>query len=484
MKKFLAIVLAIFLSCPGCLSAFSGANAESAHNAAEAFDELPEDAFRLRKRGNGTAEIAGVELGEARNVAIPSEIEGQKIIAIGDSAIREKENLITLVIPDTVTSIGEFSFYKCENLKSVTFSDSLESIGYGAFSSCGGLRKVNLPESLVSLGDFVFMNCSELDTIILPDSLTAIGDGTFNNCFRLTDVVISPDHPAYAYGNHALIDKRDRTLIQYIGPDTETYEVPQGILKIGDDAFTYHYFKSIVIPQGVTSIGDRAFALMSHLEEVILPDSVTSIGYKAFYSTKSLKSIRIPAGVTEIGGNNFSWCNLVKIEVDPANPVFEMQGNMLINKAEHKLVFHLDLDRDTAEVPEGIEIIGAGAFENSNQVETVILPDTVKEIGQDAFASCNDLTDLRLPTGLKTIERGLIRNCRSIRSLTLPEGVETIKSLAIQECENLEEIIIPASVKEIGINALTGCPRLTCKVTEGSTAQRFCEEYKIPYVIQ
>ena len=130
MKKFLVVVLAFLLSCPGSLLAFSGANAESAHNAAEAFDELPADAFELRELGNGIAEITGVELGDARNVAIPSKINGQIITAIGDSAIREKENLVTLSIPDTVTSIGEFSFYKCENLKSVTFSDSLEAVPF------------------------------------------------------------------------------------------------------------------------------------------------------------------------------------------------------------------------------------------------------------------------------------------------------------------------------------------------------------------
>ena len=479
MKKLLAVLLAFVLLCPGSLFAFSGAHAESG-----TADELPANAFVLNRLADGTAEIKRFILKEADEVTIPSEIDGMTVSAIGESAFYECDSLVSVTMPDTVTSLGDYAFYRCENLESVTFSNSLESIGYGAFSNCISLKEVRLPSSLKTLGEFVFIFCSRLESINLPDSLTSIGHGTFNHCNSLTEVIVSPDHPAYGYGNSALIDKRDRTFVQYVGPDTESYELPRGIDTIGADAFSFHGIRSVVIPQGVKTIGDRAFSLMVVLGEVIIPDSVTSIGYKAFYSCGNLDSIRIPASVTEIEGGNFSWCHMKQIEVDPANPVFEMQGSMLVNKAEHKLVFHLDLDSGTFEVPEGIEIIGLGAFENSEQLETLILPDSVKEIGMDAFAVCNNLTSLRLPKNLKTVERGMVRDCKSIRSITLPEGVETIKSLAISYNENLEEIIIPASVTDIGINAFANCPKLTCKVTEGSAAQKFCEKNGIRYEIQ
>ena len=477
MKKFLAVLLAFILFIPESIFAIPGAYAESAA------DELPPEAYALRWREDGTAEIMRVDIGDAQRVVIPSEIDGQTIVSIGQSAFQDRKNLVSVTIPDTVTSIGDYAFYGCEKLESLTLPNSLESIGYGAFSRCDSLKEARLPSSLQTLGDFAFFGCSELESVTIPDSLTSIGHGVFSWSNRLFEVIISPDHPAYAYGNYALTDKRDQTLVHYIGPIQIDYEVPQGIEKIGDDAFAYRDFKSIVLPQGVKVIGDRAFT-STNLGKIIIPDSVTSIGFKAFYSTKSLKSIRIPASVTEIGGNNFSWCNMEKIEVDPANPVFEMQDNMLINKAEHKLVFHLDLDRGAVRVPEGIEIIGRGAFENSAQMKDVILPDTVREIGEDAFATCNSLTTLSLPQGIQTIEGGLIRHSKSIRSITLPEGVKTLKNKAIYSCENLEEIIIPASVTEIGSIAIYDCPKLTCKVTEGSEAQKYCEKNEIRYEIQ
>ncbi|MBR5959806.1 MAG: leucine-rich repeat domain-containing protein [Clostridia bacterium] len=456
MKKFLVIVLAFVLFCSESLFAFSGANAESASTQA-----APQADITIAAREDGTGEIQRIEL-ETADYTVPSEVSGWKVTAIGSSAFYKCESLVTLTLPDTVTTID-----------------------YGAFSNCYNLETVNLPDSLTTIGDFAFHTCSSLQTLNIPNSVTSIGHGAFTGCNRLTDIRISPDHPVYAFGNNGLIDKKNYTYMSYIGPDVAEYEVPRGIKKIGDDAFTFRELESIVVPEGVTAIGDRAFCFMYNLEKVTLPDSVTSIGYKAFYSAQDLESIRIPAAVTEIAGGNFAWCKTLKtIDVDPANPVFEMQDNMLINKKEHKIVFHMNKDTGTFEVPEGIEIIGVCAFENSDQLETIILPDTVKEIGEDAFACCSSLTTLRLPKDLKTIERGMIRDSNSIKTITLPEGVETIKSLAINFCENLEEIIIPSTVTDIGINAFANCPKLVCKVPEGSKAQQYCEEYNIKYVIQ
>ena len=61
------------------------------------------------------------------------------------------------------------------------------------------------------------------------------------------------------------IDKKEMTLLQYLGKKAEPYEVLWGIKRIGDGAFEFTKLNSIVIPNSVTSIGEYAFRYMNNL---------------------------------------------------------------------------------------------------------------------------------------------------------------------------------------------------------------------------
>lgn len=48
-------------------------------------------------------------------------------------------------------------------------------------------------------------------------------------------------------------------------------------------------------------------------------------------------------------------------------------------------------------VPNGVEVIGASAFSNCENIEAIELPDSVTKIGGCAFANCTGLTEIYLP---------------------------------------------------------------------------------------
>lgn len=419
MKKLFTLILAVMLAC-GMFSAASFAAAKSP--------------FQYSLNPDGTAEITNADR-KLRDGNIPAELDGH-----------------------TVTSIG-----------------------WSAFNGCDSLTDVTLPDTVTRIRNLAFANCKNLKSINIPDSLTVLDTAVFSNSPRLASIRISPNHPTFVFNNDMLIRKEDMALLKYTGQKAGAYEVFWGIRTIGSGAFENSKLTSVVLPETVTVIEDYAFRLMKGLKEITLPDSLASIGGQVFLGT-GLTSIKLPAGLTHISFGTFSWCSKLKtIEVDPANPVFEMQGNSLINKKENALVFHLDFDKGTYEIPDGIEKIQSGAFQGSKAIRELIMPDSVKEIGDSAFSGTSGLAVVRFSRNLAAIDRYAFSYCEGLKSVTIPDGVTTIPASAFGGCRNLAEIILPAGVTEIAPSAFEGCKKLTVKAPAGSYAERFCKENSIPF---
>ncbi|MBE6558972.1 MAG: hypothetical protein E7661_08225 [Ruminococcaceae bacterium] len=63
-------------------------------------------------------------------------------VGICDNAFYDYDHLITIELPDSVTSIGECAFYSCWMLTSVVISDGVKSLGENAFGSCENLTSI------------------------------------------------------------------------------------------------------------------------------------------------------------------------------------------------------------------------------------------------------------------------------------------------------------------------------------------------------
>ena len=88
-------------------------------------------------------------------------------------------SLITITLPNSVTSIGPGAFYECSSLRSVTIPSSFTSIGESAFYECISLKSVTIPNSVTSIGESAFYNCWGLASVTIPNSVTSIGNSAF-----------------------------------------------------------------------------------------------------------------------------------------------------------------------------------------------------------------------------------------------------------------------------------------------------------------
>ncbi|MDE6679611.1 MAG: leucine-rich repeat domain-containing protein, partial [Ruminococcus sp.] len=117
-------------------------------------------------------------------------------------------------------------------------------------------------------------------------------------------------------------------------------KIPDGVTKIGEEAFRYNCLMSVIIPDSVTEIGKKSFCSCEKLSSITIPNSVIKIGEQAFYGCENLTSVTIPNNVTEIGDGAFEWChNLTSVNIprrfeNDEKRIFSLSPKVVISYTE------------------------------------------------------------------------------------------------------------------------------------------------------
>jgi hypothetical protein len=122
---------------------------------------------------DGTVTITGYT-GRAKKVAIPAQIDGLPVTAIGNSAFADKR-LTRVAIPDSVTTIGSLAFWN-NKLTSVTIGNSVTAIGNSAFTN-NQFPSVDIPDSVKIIGDGAFWR-NPLTSVTIGANVNVMHPGT------------------------------------------------------------------------------------------------------------------------------------------------------------------------------------------------------------------------------------------------------------------------------------------------------------------
>ncbi|WP_295215064.1 leucine-rich repeat protein [Ruminococcus sp.] len=114
--------------------------------------------------------------GSDTEIVIPSTIFGMLVTVIGEDLFEGNKNLVSVTIPDGVTSIEDSAFRNCTNLQVLSMPKSLETIGNCAFSGCSGLTNISIPESTESIGYGAFNCCEKLSSATIYNRDCKIDD--------------------------------------------------------------------------------------------------------------------------------------------------------------------------------------------------------------------------------------------------------------------------------------------------------------------
>jgi hypothetical protein len=280
----------------------------------------------------------------------------------------DKDKLVSLILPDSLTAIGNYAFARSSSLKSVTMNDGLEIIKADSFIECTSLSSVVLPPSVIELGLTVFNGCTALTSVTLPSSLIINMEGgsshAFDGCTNLANFVITPVTGGQQGG------KRDFR-------EDSVWEIVNGMFSTLEDG--------------------KILMLEAAGKKEIL-----------FYPAAS-GHVVIPEGINKIGNSVFSG---------KYNPWWWEAGD--IRFADNPAITGIDL-------PSSLEVIGWYAFRNCINLDAVTIPDGVTEIKWGAFKGCSKLTKINIPATVKNIWSDAFVGCTNLTgAVTLLEGVEEI----------------------------------------------------------
>lgn len=94
-----------------------------------------------------------------------------------------------LTLLDTV-SIGHYAFWGWVNIVTLNLPNTLTTIGSSAFESTEALLSLIIPNSVIAIGPGAFRGCSAIQSLTLGSGLTSIGGAAFSQLTSCDEMMV------------------------------------------------------------------------------------------------------------------------------------------------------------------------------------------------------------------------------------------------------------------------------------------------------
>lgn len=344
--------------------------------------------------------------GKGRDVIIPSEIDGAKVVRISSFTF-ENGSLESLVIPSSVIEIGDWILNNC-TLKRIVIGNLNTKVSARAFSGCS-LEKVEI-SSAEFIGKNWLSGFNDPREVVLPEKLVHFYT-PFDMRWRLADMGLDLwQTQVYVRDENGSV--KDHPIMRLVGEqDGLQYYVED------DRVIISRYVGSereVIIPSEIDGMlveGISKNFKSKNPVSITIPDSVEEIGRWAFYRCDTLIGITIPDSVNYIADDAFRGCRNLK----------------------------------SLTIPDSVQSINYQAFAGCKSLESVTIPNSVDWIGGSAFMGCSSLKNLLISNSVPCIKKWTFHGCSSLESVTIPDSVTEIEYSAFGDCDKLKYVELPAA---------------------------------------
>ncbi len=429
-------------------------------------------------------------------VNIPEGVtELENSLFMGCDSIKE------ITIPESVKAIKGGVFTHCDNLEKIVIPDSVESISAMAFSECGKLSDITIGKGVKEIEGNAFYNSYNLENVYISDleawlnidfgySYDQYGriDYTSATPMRYAENIYINNEPAENVVVPDTITALDSVEF-YNWKCLKSVTIPDSVEAIGEKVFTYcDGLESITLGNGIETIGQSVFLRLSNLKEITIPESVTTIGQNAFSGCVSLRCITMSASVESIADSAFSNVNPLVVYFNGTQEDWDSISIGSYNEgvAGAKILFNADPtveivvkeETDTNGITWQLTSFGKLTVSGSvnipdgdrtyeswtnykNHITSVVIENGMTKIGASAFYECINMESVSIPESVTAIGRSAFYECKSLKEITIPKTVKTLDEWVFYGCESLQRITIPENITKIPEYSFNSCTGLT-----------------------
>lgn len=352
--------------------------------------------------------------GYATYLAIPETIGGAPVKAIGPEAFARHAYLAFLELPEGLESIGDSAFYNCETLGRVRFPSTLKTIGSNAFYNAYKSSVLELT-SVESIGDYAFYFAGLKGSLELPEGLKSIGENAFEACTNMG---------ANLY-------------------------LPSTLESIGSNAFKGDYNIQYIVLESPTApmLGENVFAGCDYLYDIDLNAHGTRQEMQQWQAY--VDALGLPCRV---------WRAQDPTAQSPEKGAYQYENRVLTEYTGTKTRIrpHLTVSK------EPVVGLGDGVFKDSQTIEyfSVAHNDEFTTIGAESFMN-SSLREVDLFDSVTTIGARAFANCAQLETLTLPDSLTTIGEGALDGLTGLKKLVIKCDPALIPAGAFANMPNLS-----------------------
>lgn len=408
--------------------------------------------------------------GNIQRIVLPASLR-----KIGFNAIYECAGLTEIVFAEGLEEIASEAFYRCPQLQTLRLPASVKSIGEAFVVNCKGITSYQLAgtNGYYKVVDGVLYNAAGTTLIAypsaasgksftIPESVTRVGDYAFAYSQNLKSIKFSKK--LTEMGRKAFFESK-----ALAGSIT----IPGTIRVVADSAFYLcNYITEVTFEEGIEVIGKYAISHCASIEKVSMPSTITELGESCFSFMNSLLEFRnhmttpiqgrmiftdtkkynatlyVPAkSVEAYKAQTTTWNNFKNTlplednsQINPTSYKLEDEGRTLVSWSGPET----DIDMSQDKVLNRVRTIKAFAFLNKD-VKRVVLPEALETIEEGAFQNCEDLAEVVTNKLLRSIGSRAFWNNFALKSFTFPQSIEKVASDAFGYCTGLSKFVMASA---------------------------------------